>query len=521
MTAKPTQPATPTMKLALLPLALAVALWTALNRSAASSQQIPRRHFWSANGQIAEDEIAKIVAASEPVILTSSPAINWPALELWSPKLLANRLTNLPPVDESESSTFEWSDRSRQMGSALGLHARRLHARVNVSSHDFFLGPRVDPSSSSSASTTFRQLHGRLSDYEELSPLSEDAQPRSWLYGRREDGRRPVDDATLWASEPDTVSHTHYDAATNLYVQVHGVKRWELWPPAQWRDMQLHPHAHPSHRTAAEGLEAARYCDMRAHTTPSSLSLHTHTHLALDSYASQASLIGIIHTMRDVLISHTAGRSQRDFDAGYASADTSATRPPAPLLVGEISPGDLLFVPAFHFHRVTSLTFSTALSALTPSEAATRFDRACRQGLPSSLTDRHAPQDARAASAQRYFSALLRALLPPAMAHAYVADALVHARYSPLGTALRCNDAFPTCDEHEQGEQRATQFGAARPEEQAIAVSVADVIRGGAGGKSSMALDGEGHIVLQDYIEHVAGYAVGMQALCSFARACL
>ena len=187
--------------------------------------------------------------------------------------------------------------------------------------------------------------------------------------------------------------------------------------------------------------------------------------------------------------------------------------------MGELSPGELLFVPAFYFHRVTSRTWSTALSALTPTEAATRFDRACKQGLPSSLTDRYAPPNARASAAQRYFSALLRALLPPGVRHAYVAEALVHARYSPLGTALRCADDFPTCDEQEVGEHRATQFGATRPEEQAIAASVADVIRGG--GKLSMALDGEGHIVLQDYIEHVAGYAVGMQALCSFARACL
>ena len=34
-------------------------------------------------------------------------------------------------------------------------------------------------------------------------------------------------------------------------------------------------------------------------------------------------------------------------------------------------------------------------------------------------------------------------------------------------------------------------------------------------------LDAPGHIVLQDYVEHVAGFAVGMRALCGFIESCL
>ena len=43
---------------------------------------------------------------------------------------------------------------------------------------------------------------------------------------------------------------------------------------------------------------------------------------------------------------------------------------------------------------------------------------------------------------------------------------------------------------------------------------------GGIIGGDAWALDGVGHVVLQDYAEHVAGYAVGVGAVCSFLRTC-
>ena len=36
-----------------------------------------------------------------------------------------------------------------------------------------------------------------------------------------------------------------------------------------------------------------------------------------------------------------------------------------------------------------------------------------------------------------------------------------------------------------------------------------------------LASDGAAHIVLQDYIEHVAGFVVGMRQLCAFVETCL
>jgi hypothetical protein len=242
----------------ILALAIALGSWSVLdltNVQTASHRAVLHRPFWAGEESHAADlVVSATVAAGIPVVLTESPVAGWPALRLWTPSQLAERLhgPGLPLVDESDSSTFEWSDRKRQMGAVLGLRARRLHDRVNVSARDFF---GMDGGEHGDR-RRYRQLHGRLTDYPQLASLSKDAQPRSWIYGHRPEGAPPaVDDATLWVGEAGTVSHTHYDAATNFYVQVHGLKRFELWPSDAWRELALYPHGHPSHRRSQHAFD--------------------------------------------------------------------------------------------------------------------------------------------------------------------------------------------------------------------------------------------------------------------------
>jgi hypothetical protein len=157
-------------------------------------------------------------------------------------------------------------------------------------------------------------------------------------------------------------------------------------------------------------------------------------------------------------------------------------------------------------------------STVAPAEPATRFDRACRLGLPPELLDRAATASVRAASARRYLSRLVTELIDPLDTPGYLQVALVEARYSRLSSPLRCGDDFPAC-------------GGGEPSlaEDETAQRVAQVLRGpatdpatftGGGRATGRALSGEGHIVLQDYVEHVAAYAVGIHALCSFVRTC-
>ena len=59
-----------------------------------------------------------------------------------------------------------------------------------------------------------------------------------------------------------------------------------------------------------------------------------------------------------------------------------------------------------------------------------------------------------------------------------------------------------------------------RPRHGDHAARVADVLAPGAWG-GRRPLNGIDHILLQDYVEHVSGFAVGMDGLCAFVARCL
>ena len=89
---------------------------------------VPRRPFseGAAPGESASDVARRIARARRPVILTDSPAADWAALREWTPERLAERLASLPPVGESNKSTFHYYDERAEMLHKLGLTARQL-----------------------------------------------------------------------------------------------------------------------------------------------------------------------------------------------------------------------------------------------------------------------------------------------------------------------------------------------------------------------------------------------------------
>ena len=412
---------------------------------------------------------------------------------LWTPEALRMRLKTIPPVDEGANSSIWWSDHKRQMGIVLGLQARERHQRLNLHPSEFFtarLGATTYRHGSKRRRRTYRQFHGRLADHTDLAALSADAHPRAFLF--LDEQSSSEDDVTLWASEPGTASHTHYDAWPNAFTQVHGQKRFLLWAPEAWPVLRLHPHAHPAHRASQ-----------------------------LDYSHDVGGLGGCTPRSWIVRLQRLGERLWRG--AGETNAEACAVP-----LMAELHPGDLLFLPAFWSHHVTSLTFSTALSALSRAEEGGRFERACQLGLPASILDQAATATAdreRAAAAQRFLASLLLALMPPAEAASYVHQAIVTTRYAPLDSqALRCDVVFGGC-----GLSRASitdVASASAAEEVDVARRVAGILRPSAAaaqplsGAAGAPLDGVVHIVLQDYIEHVASFAVGMPSLCGFLTEC-
>ncbi len=52
----------------------------------------------------------------------------------------------------------------------------------------------------------------------------------------------------VWWSTKGVTAQAHYDLINNLFVQVHGTKKFLLYPPASAQDLNMHPNSHPSAR---------------------------------------------------------------------------------------------------------------------------------------------------------------------------------------------------------------------------------------------------------------------------------
>eukprot|EP00965_Chrysotila_dentata_P214136 6188051-Pleurochrysis_carterae.AAC.1 len=54
----------------------------------------------------------------------------------------------------------------------------------------------------------------------------------------------------LWIGGGELTASCHYDSSTNVFAQLHGTKRFELWPPAASEQMQPYSFLHPHFRRA-------------------------------------------------------------------------------------------------------------------------------------------------------------------------------------------------------------------------------------------------------------------------------
>ena len=463
--------------------------------------------------------VRAIVQSGQPAVVQRLPVVGWAAINEWTPEKLLRRLDRnaLPLVDESSSPAFWWYDEFRQMGNApLRLSAARRHGRENVSLEDFLRGrPALPPSSP----PRYRQMNAKLVGH--LATLAADAHPRRFLHVSAEpladeslgkllsDGaieaacpeneRESACHARLWAGEAGTASHAHYDGVANWFVQVHGRKRVLLWPPQDWEAMRLHPHPHPAHRQSQIDMEEEKKATAGSASSSS------------DDASDDAG-------------------NQDDADSKN-DEDATPRAPPAPNATIVLSPGDALFIPPFWFHRIESLDFTTALSVTSQVEIGTRFDRACRVGLPSTVLDRAASPAQRAEAAHRFLSLVVLRAHRGRTADAVASmNSLRRGRHAPLAVPMRCASGWK--GECSHGGRMAAAAAVASREESALAAAVAQVIVRDPARRSSahtVVDEGEGlgqplrgaeAIILHDYVEHVAGFAVGMQALCGFISKC-
>jgi len=114
----------------------------------------------------------------------------------------------------------------------------------------------------------------------------------------------------LWMGGPGITASTHYDRSHNFFTQIVGKKRFYLWAPSQLTALHIHPFYHPRDR--------------------------------------QSQLISL------------------EWGEGQAHVYDSEGREPT--FVVDLDMGDVLYLPPFWAHRVTSLTPSISVNMWSPGQ---------------------------------------------------------------------------------------------------------------------------------------------------------
>jgi hypothetical protein len=84
-----------------------------------------------------------------------------------------------------------------------------------------------------------------------LPQLLDDVTPHHWLLLSEARPERQL----LWIGSNGVTAQTHYDAAHNLYVQVHGRKTFLLSPPSDYDVLHVYPNLHPHSRQSQWDLQ--------------------------------------------------------------------------------------------------------------------------------------------------------------------------------------------------------------------------------------------------------------------------
>lgn len=169
-----------------------------------------------------------------PVVLRGSVVQTWPAFEKWTVEFLARQLPQVTAYVRPTPEFITWHD-----DKPLAPHVRppggswqEHNMMVNVSTHTVLHGSSEPPFHYFSDEILKLQGAGFTSLVKDLQPLRPLAPTETGLQ------------VNLWFGAAPVQTYTHYDASHNAFAQLHGRKRFTLFPPdaAMYPWPCLHPH---------------------------------------------------------------------------------------------------------------------------------------------------------------------------------------------------------------------------------------------------------------------------------------
>ena len=270
------------------------------------------RREWSGGAPAAF--MASLAEGGRPVVVTGAP---WAAAggafdpQLWTPHALARRAGHRVVQIKRSASPIFGLDCCRLRNASVGVlldESAAVSAQRPERGHVYFAGPigkveEIDVALSEAiAAMRVREVAGGESK------------------------------AVVWIGSRGAVTPCHYDEMHNVFVQLHGAKRFTLWPPSAWRHLYLAPKYDAQHRN----IRRAVHADMRAR--------------------------------------RGAARFDRFPSLRFARRAARTV---------ELKPGDVLYLPPLWFHEVEALgTTTMSANVWSPARSIARMRAAWESALP-------------------------------------------------------------------------------------------------------------------------------------------
>lgn len=278
---------------------------------------------WSSQQPFAAD----IITRSLPIVLTNTHLSKWKASK-WTPDELGRQQSSIrdtQPLLMVRSSTdrhFRFTNLQRSyMKGSLAASFQPLSTTLNMTLPAFIDAvqrpkPRTSDTRSSDSGSSNGAEYLYFSDgVGVIATRTMDLLPEANMLSPS--GDIEDCDTNIWIGQPDVVAMPHYDSSYNMFVQIYGRKRFLLAPPSAFTHTGMYPSLHPYFRQAA-------------------VDIYNDTLEPLPSQQPAASLASLTGQSVPIIYEVT------------------------------LNPGDVLYLPPFWLHRVTSLDVSISVNAWCP-----------------------------------------------------------------------------------------------------------------------------------------------------------
>ncbi|KJE93403.1 hypothetical protein CAOG_08762 [Capsaspora owczarzaki ATCC 30864] len=401
---------------------------------------------------------------SRPVVLRNGAPSLWPAMKTWTPKYLSKFISrelsvHLQPIDDP---VFIYRNEKALM-SALPEGAAKSNERVA----NMTLAQLWDTCRSGSERAYFS---GPL----DLLPSLKVDVGDSGSFTRE---RPSITEGNVWMGCKGAVTQTHYDAAYNLFTQIHGRKRFLLTAPDEVERFFLYPRLHPSHRQSQVNW---------MHPEPAKFA---HFMVNRRGY-EEPSQPG------DEPVYHEFGLF------GPPAYDVT------------LEPGDTLFLPPFWFHRVIAVDDSISVSMWGDAMELDTLDEMLDVALP--FEDSWSTAEKVRVLKSFVVRVTLGAEYALGLPENSILATVAFTRYLPLFGASDCMALSEYCLTSE-----ASDTNIPEQTREKIASTVEQVLNAATGLLTPDKGLSIAFILMQNYIETVIGAVLPVNEINSFVQCCL